>query len=569
MRGSRSNTQKFIAKAKGIHGDQYDYSKTVYTGANNPLTIICPVHGEFKKNPWTHLNAKSCSGCGKCADKRRSTRKFKDQDEFIKQLHIIYGDKYDYSLVDYKGVRKKVTLICPVHGSFERQASVLLLGVGCRNCEGNYAFKTNADFITEAKGIHGDKYDYSRTAYINAKTKVSINCPIHGEFKQSPRNHVKGSGCPRCSRTVSKAEMAVETVLKFYNYDYQIQFYFSDCRGKRRALPFDFRVLLRNGSILMIEVDGDQHRDAVYRQETLDNIISYDAIKTAYCQKNNIQFERIAYRTEHYPLRDQIPYVLRQISNILLKYDNTIVDSELVWTPLIARLKVATYTRPANYGIEDFLRKAKKRYGDKIDYSKMIYRGALKKINIICPKHGEFEQYPSNHLKGKGCPECQRDDKSKYFLEKMKLIHGDKYDYSKTLYFNAHASITVICPKHGEFYPLASVHLRGHGCPECWKTDNIKHSKYPESRKSSVRRRPMTNDEFVTKARIAHGNKYNYSETEYTLSNNRVTIICPKHGAFQQIASDHLRGYGCNQCRIENRKLKDAEQTDSNFQTYN
>ena len=127
---------------------------------------------------------------------------------------------------------------------------------------------------------------------------------------------------------------------------------------------------------------------------------------------------------------------------------------------------------------EEFIKKAKEIHRDKYDYSKAEYSGSKIKICIICPKHGEFWQIPNAHLNGQGCPECSNTKKltTEEFIKRAKKIHGDKYDYSKVKYSTNHKKICIICPKHGEFWQQPSDHLNGHGCRKCLldKLPNIK-----------------------------------------------------------------------------------------------
>ena len=58
------------------------------------------------------------------------------------------------------------------------------------------------DFFEKTKKVHGDKYDYSKVEYVNTNTKVCIICPIHGEFLQTPHNHIRGCGCPKCAAKI-------------------------------------------------------------------------------------------------------------------------------------------------------------------------------------------------------------------------------------------------------------------------------------------------------------------------------------------------------------------------------
>ena len=118
---------------------------------------------------------------------------------------------------------------------------------------------------------------------------------------------------------------------------------------------------------------------------------------------------------------------------------------------------------------DEFIREAQSIHHNKYDYSKVEYANNKTKVCIICPEHGEFWQLPSDHLNGKGCPQCAgnvRCDKDA-FIEKAKSIHNDRYDYSKVEYVNAHTKVCIICPEHGEFWQIPNNHLNGNGCPLC------------------------------------------------------------------------------------------------------
>ena len=168
------------------------------------------------------------------------------------------------------------------------------------------------------------------------------------------------------------------------------------------------------------------------------------------------------------------------------------------------------------------------------DYSLVEYDNNKIKVRIICFKHGEFWQSPSKHLKGQGCPICAIDkitDNTNIFINKSKLIHGEKYDYSLINYKNSKINIRIICFEHGEFWQTPSNHLSGHGCPKCGG------------------RYKLTTLKFIEKSIKIHDNKYNYSEVLYINNKTKVKIKCPKHGTFTQRPDAHLRGQGCPKCR--------------------
>ena len=135
---------------------------------------------------------------------------------------------------------------------------------------------------------------------------------------------------------------------------------------------------------------------------------------------------------------------------------------------------------PKKINKEEFIKKSISIHGNKYDYSKVEYINDKTKVCIICPEHGEFWQEPHSHLKGYGCKKCKRGGKydTKIFINKAKQVHGDKYNYSKSKYIGSLDKICIICPEHGEFWQEASSHLRGKGCPYCNKTHKLSTEKF-------------------------------------------------------------------------------------------
>jgi hypothetical protein len=182
---------------------------------------------------------------------------------------------------------------------------------------------------------------------------------------------------------------------------------------------------------------------------------------------------------------------------------------------------------------KDFIEKAIIKHGDKYDYSLVIYEKSTKKIKIICKEHGIFEQDPSNHLRYKGCPICSGTKKYTQveFIKKANKIHNNLYDYSLVQYKNNKTKIKIICKEHGEFESRPDQHLnRKSGCPKC--ANNILYSK----------------EEFIKRSNIKHNNKYNYDKVNYKTALTKIKIICPEHGIFEQRPTNHLRGEGCIKC---------------------
>ena len=261
------------------------------------------------------------------------------QDKFIEKANIVHNGRYLYDKVKYINSVSKVCIICPEHGEFWQSPSEHMRGKGCPKCanerRGRFNRMTLGEFISKAKEIHGNRFDYEKVEYHNTNTKVCIICPEHGEFWQTPLAHIfNRQACPKCAH-----------------------------RGLNR-----------------------------------DELIS--------------EFIKV--------------------------------------------------------------------HGNKYDYSKFELGKMNNKACFVCPEHGEFFQSPTKHLEGQGCPICGRIRTGRNnrmdttgFIKKAKEVHGDKYDYSKCTYVSSHNLVSITCPKHGEFQQIANYHLCGHGCPVCGNNISI------------------------------------------------------------------------------------------------
>jgi hypothetical protein len=179
----------------------------------------------------------------------------------------------------------------------------------------------------------------------------------------------------------------------------------------------------------------------------------------------------------------------------------------------------------------NFIEKVKLIHGDKYDYSLVNYTNNTTKVEIKCFKHGIFEQTPKKHLIGQGCPKCGMNKiTNNEYINKVKLIHGDKYDYSLVNYIDSVTKIDIICKEHGIFNQIPHSHLSGNGCPKCVGINK-------------------TTNQFIGEAKIIHGDKYDYSLVDYIDSTTKVKIICPEHGTFNQAPTNHISNkQGCPIC---------------------
>lgn len=255
-------------RSTNTHGGKYDYSKAVYVKNSEKVVIICPIHGEFLQTPANHMKRE---GCPKCRYNTIREKHTKTTEWFTEKAKEIHGDKYIYDNAVYVSKKTKVSIICPIHGEFLQTPDSHLRGSGCPYCGDKRTAQARRigteGFIKSASTVHGGFYTYDKVEYTTSADNVIITCPIHGDFTQTPSNHLAGKGCTKC-----------------------------------------------------------------------------------------------AYKT------------------------------------IVEKLSSTT---------EEFIEKATAVHGDLYDYSKVNYVAWNKKVEIICHKHGSFWQTPNGHLGGHKCPKCK------------------------------------------------------------------------------------------------------------------------------------------------------------------
>lgn len=197
----KMNFETFVERSRLVHGDKYIYHEEFFYGSDKKTLITCPIHGDFWQKPYKHINNKQ--GCPRCAGKGKTTK------EIIEEFKEKWGNKWIYNKSEYIGNHKKLCVICPKHGEFWITPANHLNGKGCPKCKQEklsiFFRKSNEQFINEALQKHDGKYDLSKVEYVNNHTKVCIICHEkdengieHGEFWQTPQNHLYGEGCPKC-----------------------------------------------------------------------------------------------------------------------------------------------------------------------------------------------------------------------------------------------------------------------------------------------------------------------------------------------------------------------------------
>ena len=319
-------------------------------------------------------------------------------EQFIEKAKQVHSDKYDYSKVEYVNNHTKVCIICPEHGEFWQEPHAHIDAKrGCPKCGAikcaNAIRKTKKEFINGAKKVHGDKYDYSKVEYNGDKIKVCIICQKHGEFLQTPHNHLSGSGCPKCrnenigSIKRKKIDDFIKEAREIHGdkYDYSKVKYINAqtkvciiCpeHGEFWQKP-DGHIYGKNGCPKC----GGQYMDREYFIECANKI-----------HNNKYDYSKVEYVNN----RTKVCIICPE-------------HGEFLQTPHHHLRGFGCSECSGNKKLtnETFEKKAKEIHGNKYDYSKVDYVNQKTKVCIICPEHGEFWQTPNGHLNGNGCPKCK------------------------------------------------------------------------------------------------------------------------------------------------------------------
>jgi len=395
-------------------------------------------------------------------------------------------------------------------------------------------------FIKQSREKHGEKYDYSKTSYHHNLKEVIIICKEHGEFLQLPKTHKKGNGCRECA-IINGKDKRTMTTPQFIEKAITIH-------GNRYCYSKVIYKKSREHVIIVCEEHGE------FEQTPNCHLDGKGCVKCS--TKINADKQR----------KTTPQFILEAIHIHGDKFDYSKVEYENAATKVIIICKEhGEFEQSPNSHLSkqsgcvkcqgcyksntiEFIEKAQLIHGDKYVYSKVDYNTVIEKVIIICREHGEFEQTPNKHLDGKGCFKCGHNMtvfSTDEFIEKAQVIHGNKFMYSKVDYINMMSKVIIICNIHGEFEQTPSNHITHmQGCQIC-------SGKYQSN-----------TNEFIEKAQLKHGDKYDYSKVEYVTNSQSCIIICREHSEFVQTPATHLSGGGCQICANIERKNKNRKTLD-------
>lgn len=300
--------KKFEKQGKEIHNAKYTYHIESFTKMSAPTLITCPIHGDFLQTPENHIWSKQ--GCRKCYDEQRLGKYKYSREEIIEMCKKTHGDKYIYDDIVFQGMKGKMLNIrCPKHGYFDQIAYDHIRGFGCEKCKFENQIMSKDKFIKRATKVHNGLYSYNREkiTYVNNHIKIPIICHVHGEFWQTPANHLLGIGCPFCQ--TSKLEKEISTLLEINNIDF-VQKYHSKWLGR---LELDFYLPKYK---IGIECQGKQHFEQIKHFDdgnSFETRLERDKRKLQLCNENDI---KLLYYSN---LGIAYPYKVFEDKNLLLK----------------------------------------------------------------------------------------------------------------------------------------------------------------------------------------------------------------------------------------------------------
>lgn len=225
---------EFVAKARAVHGEWYDYSETEYLPAPQKIAIRCPEHGVFVQKAGQHLIGKGCPACGGVVQKSKARKRGLanakwDTDSLRKKVSQKHPG-LDLSQLIYTRNNESGTIICPLHGTSQVPFVSLLNGRGCRRCV--YGSRrpriAREEWLSRFALEHGERYDYSQLAAdVFGSKQIAIICRQHGVFLQRPDVHAAGGGCQQCALSTIRTGIGAAGFLKkfytvhgsLYSYD--------------------------------------------------------------------------------------------------------------------------------------------------------------------------------------------------------------------------------------------------------------------------------------------------------------------------------------------------------------
>lgn len=290
---SKYTREEIIEKFRATHGDKYDYSKVEYTGYGNPVTIICPIHGEFKQAPFAHINGDRCKEC--YYDTQRL-----DKDYVLQRMNETHDYKFDYSKAEWKSTADKIIVICPIHGEFITNVYRHILGDGCKECQ--YDFIRSRKKPTREDIIMGFKATKNKLLVENLKGCLNKSKEIVSRSSYEINAFDK------------LQKLYLLKVIKGWASEISVFEYFSPIDKKSHKYYMDVTIIIDKYNVLFVEIKPEKETippykspkksDKVYQEELRTWIVNsskWQAVDS-WCKANSIN--GMNYRFEKWTERE-------------------------------------------------------------------------------------------------------------------------------------------------------------------------------------------------------------------------------------------------------------------------
>lgn len=413
-----------------------------------------------------------------------------------------------------------------------------------------------ANFIEKAVSIHGTKYQYHKSDYVNHETKLTITCPVegHGDFEQTPTTHYRVKiPCPHCRLAEKRQKKIVEIAepamndfkTQYPEYDYSNTIFVNWSTIFTVYCPkhgyFDIKPYVHKKGYKCHECTMDTR--AIERGLTTEKVV--EKCKSIYGETHNFSYVNTVYEEYDKPLviecLDHGIFEVQYYEHINGQHCpqcKKAATRKMIFSELVDEFNIL-YDNRYKYTVESFINRKTN-------------------IDIYCDEHGYYYITPEQHLDtSKGhCPHCPDGPPKPYTIDRVihesKEIHGVEYIFDNAIYVNHSTKMELACTLHGVFYKTPNLLLTNkQGCPSCG---------YIKGGEKSIKD-PQT---IIARFNEIHSNFYNYDHAIFGDNKKPITIECPDHGFFTQLISNHYK-CGCPTCGVESSAAAKIKMTQDEY----
>ena len=381
-------------------------------------------------------------------------------EEILDKLREIHQGRYDYSLAKVGNTQTAIEIVCEKHGSFWL-SPVSHYYRGCPHC-GNELKRgarkgTWESFMERAEKAHPGKYAYDKGTFKGVHAKMRITCPVHGDFWQIPKDHIRAhpkipAGCPKCG-IESRVQKVTRTTDEFIKearkvhgslFDYTHTEYVRSpdlveiaCPVHGPFIQIACNHLLGQGCPLC-----GVARRVVSRTFDTDKFIKL----AREAHGDRYDYSRVAYRTSG-----------RKV---------TIGCPEHGWFEQVpshhwagSGCKKCSFDALADRrrrSMGDVVNRFREVHGDLYEYPEFDYTDTQQRIVIVCKQHGAFTQRVSDHTTGNGCQKCaarastaERELREFVLSLPVESVFNDRSGLAGTGLSGNHRELDVLFPGRG------------------------------------------------------------------------------------------------------------------------